>query len=215
MRQARGSLVLSKEEQMTFETAAMQLITPRVAFPPQQDLEPAAFAILDEAPADVVARETLLDDCFGSARFLKTCERLREGRTPAPGLAFVAKDAEGELIGTLRLWNIAAAGRAALLLGPLAVAHEARSLGIGGAMIRASLARARALGHHAVLLVGDAPYYQRFGFERRLTEKLTMPGPVERARFLGLELTAGTLEGANGRVTPSSAPMLRVMPCAA
>jgi predicted N-acetyltransferase YhbS len=162
---------------------------------------PQGFTIVDETPADVAARESLLDAAFGPARFLKTCERLREGQKPAPGLALVAKDDADELVATLRLWPIFAGGRRpALLLGPLAVADHARSLGIGARMIRESLARAEALGHRAVLLVGDAPYYAKFGFERRFTERLTMPGPVERARFLGLELAPGALAGAEGRV---------------
>ncbi|RTL84655.1 MAG: N-acetyltransferase [Hyphomicrobiales bacterium] len=162
-----------------------------------------AFAILDETAADVPAREALLDSAFGPARFLKTCERLREGRAPAPGLALVARDDEAELIATIRLWPVDAGGRPALLLGPLAVAEQARSLGLGAAMIRESLARAGALGHRAVLLVGDAPYYRRFGFERRFTETLTLPGPVERARFLGRELVPHALDGATGRVRPA------------
>ncbi|MGD9539758.1 MAG: GNAT family N-acetyltransferase [Methylocystis sp.] len=168
------------------------------------------FTLAEETPADVAAREALLDSAFGPARFLKTCQRLRDGSAPAPGLALVATDEEGALIGTLRLWPILAGGRDALLLGPLAVAASSRSLGIGRALIEESLDRARALGHRAVLLVGDAPYYARFGFERRFTERLTMPGPVERARFLGLELVAGALEGASGRVIPAAAPAINL-----
>jgi hypothetical protein len=166
------------------------------------------FTLAEETPADVAAREALLDDAFGPARFLKTCQRLRDGSAPAPGLALVATDSVGGLIGTLRLWPVLAGGRAALLLGPLAVAARARSLGVGGALIRESLARATDFGHRAVLLVGDAPYYARFGFERRFTEWLTMPGPVERARFLGLELVDGALSAAQGRVVPASTPAI-------
>ncbi|MGJ0620289.1 MAG: GNAT family N-acetyltransferase [Methylocystis sp.] len=164
------------------------------------------FALGEETPADVPAREALLDDAFGPARFLKTCQRLRDGSAPAPGLALVATDEDGALIGTVRLWPVLAGGRDALLLGPLAVAESSRSLGIGRALIEESLTRAADLGHRAVLLVGDAPYYARFGFERRFTERLTMPGPVERARFLGLELVAGALEGVRGRVIPAARP---------
>jgi len=166
------------------------------------------FTLAEETLADVAAREALLDDAFGPARFLKTCQRLRDGSAPAPGLALVATDSVGGLIGTLRLWPVLAGGRAALLLGPLAVAARARSLGVGGALIRESLARAADFGHRAVLLVGDAPYYTRFGFERRFTERLTMPGPVERARFLGLELVGGALSAAQGRVVPASTTAL-------
>ncbi|ATQ67609.1 MULTISPECIES: GNAT family N-acetyltransferase [Methylosinus] len=158
------------------------------------------FDIVDETPADVDAREALLDEAFGPARFLKTCERLRAGRRPARGLALVAMDDE-RLVATLRLWDIhAGPGRPALLLGPLAVARSHRSLGLGAAMIETGLARAAARGHGAVLLVGDAPYYERFGFDVALTEGLVMPGPVERERFLGLELIEGALAGAQGRV---------------
>lgn len=166
------------------------------------------FTLAEETLADVAAREALLDDAFGPARFLKTCQRLRDGSAPAPGLALVATDSVGGLIGTLRLWPVLAGGRAALLLGPLAVAAQARSLGVGGALICESLARAADFGHRAVLLVGDAPYYTRFGFERRFTERLTMPGPVERARFLGLELVDGALLSVQGRVIPASTPAL-------
>jgi predicted N-acetyltransferase YhbS len=159
------------------------------------------ISITEEAPADAYAREKLLDEAFGPARFLKTCERLREWRVPARGLALVAKYDE-RLIATLRLWPIfAGAGRPALLLGPLAVASDCRSLGIGAMMVEEALARAAARNHRAVLLVGDAPYYARFGFEPRLTKRLMMPGPVERERFLGRELVPGALAGAQGRVT--------------
>jgi predicted N-acetyltransferase YhbS len=157
--------------------------------------------ILDEAAADIGARELLLDAAFGPARAEKTCQRLRDGRRPAEGLSIVAKEA-GEIVGTLRLWHIAAGpGRPALLLGPLAVARSHRSLGLGTRLIGEALFRAVVRGHGAVLLVGDAPYYERFGFERRLTTKLVMPGFVEQERFLGLELAQGALADAAGRVT--------------
>ncbi|RNJ51278.1 GNAT family N-acetyltransferase [Methylocystis hirsuta] len=192
---------------MAFELACPHHVhASRVA--PQSRVVPAPFAIRDEAPGDARAREALLDDAFGPARFLKTCQRLRDGSAPAPGLALVATDGVGGPIGTLRLWPVLAGGRAALLLGPLAVSAEKRSLGIGGALIRESLARAADFGHRAVLLVGDAPYYVRFGFERRFTERLTMPGPVERARFLGLELVEGALRGVRGRVVAASTPAI-------
>ena len=155
-----------------------------------------------ERLADVAARERLLDDAFGPARFAKTCQRLRDGQMPARGLALVASDGR-RVVGTLRFWNIDAGGRAALLLGPLAVADTHRCEGIGGRLMRDGLARARRLGHRAVLLVGDAPYYARFGFERRFTTELVMPGAMEEDRFLGVELVSGALAAARGRVQPA------------
>ena len=49
--------------------------------------------------------------------------------------------------------------RPALLLGPLAVAPDRRSRGIGSTLMRHALREAARRGHGAVLLVGDAPYY--------------------------------------------------------
>lgn len=149
---------------------------------------------------DVPARERLLDACFPGNRRAKTSERLREGRLPARGLAFSATR-RGRLVGTLRLWHVETGdARPALLLGPLAVDPAIQGQGLGSVMMQAALGRAESLGHGAVLLVGDAPYYIRFGFDRTLAEGLTLPGPFERARFLGLELRAGALAGAEGLV---------------
>ncbi|WP_375463958.1 GNAT family N-acetyltransferase [uncultured Methylobacterium sp.] len=149
---------------------------------------------------DVAARERLLDACFGTNRSAKTSERLREGRLPARGLAFCATRA-GRLVGTLRLWHVeAGAGRPALLLGPLAVDPALQGQGLGRVLMQAGLGRAEALGHGAVLLVGDAPYYARFGFAEDAAAALTLPGPFARERFLGLELRRGALDGAEGLV---------------
>ncbi|BAU90758.1 N-acetyltransferase GCN5 [Methylorubrum populi] len=154
--------------------------------------------IRDEIAADVAAREHLLDACFGPSRFLKTSQRLREGRLPARGLALSAVRAE-KLVGTVRLWDVeTGCGRPALLLGPLAVDPALQGAGLGGTLMRTALAAATERGHGAVLLVGDAPYYARFGFERAKADGLYMPGPFERERFLGLELRAGALADAEG-----------------
>jgi predicted N-acetyltransferase YhbS len=170
-----------------------------------------------EAPADAGAREALLDLAFGRRRKAKTSQRLRDERLPADGLSFSAKNGAGRLIGTVRLWHVSAGPeRPALLLGPLAVHPSQRGRGAGSALIRTALARAAELGHRAVLLVGDEPFYRRFGFSREATTDLRMPGPFERERFLGLELTPGALAGASGIVTATGAalPQTDAMPTA-
>lgn len=162
--------------------------------------------IRDEHPHDIPAREALLDRCFGANRRAKTCERLREGRLPAGGLALTA-ERDGSLVGTVRLWHVEAGrGRAALMLGPVAVSPDLQGAGLGGALMREALARAAALGHGAVVLVGDRPYYERFGFSPDPTAALWLPGPFERGRFLGLELRPGALHGAVGLVRPTGVP---------
>ncbi|MGE3247209.1 MAG: GNAT family N-acetyltransferase [Beijerinckiaceae bacterium] len=158
--------------------------------------------IRDERAGDIAAREALLDSSLGEGRFAKTSERLREGRLPAEGLALSAT-VEGELAGTVRLWHVRAGECNALLLGPLAVSGKHRSSGLGGALMRAAIARAQGLGHEAILLVGDAPYYARFGFSADLTGGLDLPGPVDRERFLALELQENALRGACGMVFAS------------
>ncbi len=164
------------------------------------------FAIRHETPFDVAAREALLDLCFGAGRTRKTCERLREGRVPAHGLALVVEQ-DGRLVATIRLWDVSAGGRPALMLGPVAVEPALQGLGIGAKLIRDALGRAADSGHAAVLLVGDAPYYARFGFSRDVVAGLSLPGPYEEVRFLGRELVPGALTGAVGLVTGTGAPV--------
>lgn len=160
--------------------------------------------IVDEAPAHVGAREVLLDLSFGPDRFAKTSERLREGRLPA--FAYSALDEAGALVGTVRLWNVAdETGRNALLLGPLAVETRCRSQKVGERLMRHAINQAAMAGFGAVILVGDHAYYQRFGFNTGLIDNLTLPGPVERARFLALELKAGHLAGFAGCLLPTGA----------
>jgi len=128
----------------------------------------APFAIRAERALDVVAREALLDACFGDDRHTRTCQRLRDGRAPAEGLSLSAVR-QGRLVGTLRLWHVSAGGIPALMLGPLAVEASSRQLGVGAALMDHALAAAKARGHRAVILLGDAPYYARFGFSNRKT----------------------------------------------
>jgi predicted N-acetyltransferase YhbS len=166
----------------------------------------APFAIRAERAADVAAREALLDACFGENRHDRTCQRLRDGRAPAAGLALSAVR-EGTLVGTVRLWHVSAGGRPALVLGPLAVDPAFRELGIGAALMQQALAAARARGHAAVILLGDAPYYARFGFSPEKTGVLALPGPFERDRLLAIEFQAGALDGADGMIVATGAAL--------
>ncbi len=173
-------------------------------------IQPAfAFTIEAETHRDVAAREALLDRAMGPGRRRKSSEKIRRGRLPSQGLAFVARGADGRVVGTVRLWDVAMervisptrgeiGSCKALLLGPLAVEPSVKAAGIGSALMRHAVAQARLLGHGAILLVGDAPYYARFGFSADRTDRLAMPGPFEKHRFLALELRDGALDGAQG-----------------
>lgn len=167
-----------------------------------------ACIILNETVQDERAREALLDRAMGEGRRRKSSEKLRRGRLPSAGLAFVARGEDGTLLGTVRLWDIQAGHDAAgkpvraLLLGPLAVDPSVKGQGIGAALMHHATAEAARLGHGAIILVGDPEYYERFGFSGANTSGLAMPGPVERRRFLALELKQGHLDGAHGLLTP-------------
>ena len=164
---------------------------------PTRDAAP--FAIRAERASDVAAREALLDACFGETRHARTCQRLRDGRVPAEGLAFSAVH-RGRLVGTVRLWHASAGGVPALVLGPLAVDASCRSLGLGAVLMQHAIAAAKARGHGAVILLGDAAYYARFGFTADKTAGLSLPGAFEQERLLALELRDGALEGASGMI---------------
>ena len=115
--------------------------------------------------------------------------------------------AQGRLVGSVRLWHVSAGGVPALMLGPLAVDAASRKSGVGAALMQQALGIASQRGHGAVILLGDAPYYARFGFAAEKTGELALPGPFERDRLLGLELRDGALDGARGMIAAAGAPM--------
>jgi len=205
------------------------------------------ISIVAEQDADIAAREALLDIAMGPGRKRKSSEKLRRGRKPSEGLALVARESNGKVVGTVRLWDVAVGlvpppltpphkgeGVAdasespsplwggvrgggndvapALLLGPLAVDPAQKSAGVGSALMRHAIAEATRLGHRAIILVGDAGYYARFGFSAEKTGGLAMPGPFEKHRLLALELVPGALDGAFGVLRPTGRKARDVRP---
>ncbi len=150
------------------------------------------ITIQAERPQDGPAIEALLDAAFGPGRERKTVYRLRRGVPPVVELCLTLRR-ETALLATIRFWPILAGGAQGLLLGPLAVVPGTRGRGHGGRLIRHALDVARGHGHGFVLLVGEAEYYRRFGFAGAMAARFRLPGPVERNRFLGLELRPGAL----------------------
>lgn len=153
------------------------------------------FAILPEGPQDGPAIEHLLDLSFGPNRRRKISYRYRSGVAPIAELCLVARGADG-LVGSIRYWPVRLGDRPVLLLGPLAIDPERRGQGIGRALIRASLARAEAMGWRLVFLVGDPAYYAQHGF-RPVPAGVIMPGE-DPARLQYVTLGGAELPAAGG-----------------
>ncbi len=147
-----------------------------------------------EAPEDWWEVEALYDLCFAPGREALSSYRLREGVKPVAALCFVARDHE-VVGGAVRNWPVRVGGAAALLLGPIAVHPTRQGEGLGAFLIRKVLEEAPALGWDRVMLVGDAPYYGRFGFQR--LDGVGMPPPTNPERVLGW----GAWTGIRGQVT--------------
>lgn len=148
-----------------------------------------------EALADGPEVEALLDTCFAPGRTALSSYRLRDGVPPAHDLCLVARGRAGEVAGAIRFWPVRVGAHGAMLLGPVAVHPTRQGEGLGAFLIQSGLDRADAAGVERVLLVGDAPYYARFGFAR--LEDVTMPPPTNPARVLGV----WDWEGVTGLVT--------------
>jgi predicted N-acetyltransferase YhbS len=152
-----------------------------------------------ETPEDWWEVEALYDLCFAPGREALSSYRLRDDVPPVATLCTVARDAYGSLAGAIRFWPVRVGGARALLVGPIAVHPTHQGEGLGGALILESLERAAAEGWTRAMLVGDAPYYGRFGFHR--LEGVEMPPPTNPERVLGLDLAPGGWAGVTGRVT--------------
>ena len=157
------------------------------------------FRLLQETPEDEYEVEYLLDLCFAPGRTALSSYRLREGVPKVPGLSLVARDEFDILAGSISYWPIKIGeGHSALLLGPVAVHPIHQGEGLGALLINESLAKAEAAGWTRVVLVGDEPYYRRFGFTK--ADFLEMPPPTNPDRLLYRALTPNAFSGVHGLI---------------
>jgi predicted N-acetyltransferase YhbS len=162
------------------------------------------YQLEEETAADWWEVEALFDLCFAPGRNALSSYRLRDGVPSVSELCLVLRDDDGTLAAAIRHWPVQVAGRPVLLLGPVAVHPTRQGEGLGGYLIHESLAEARKLGWSRVLLVGDAPYYGRFGFRKRAD--VVMPPPTNPDRVLGFELVPGAWDGVAGPVEKAGPP---------
>ncbi|KQP95097.1 GCN5 family acetyltransferase [Methylobacterium sp. Leaf113] len=157
------------------------------------------LVIRHEHPGDADAIERLHARAFGPGRFARTAYRLREGTRPVADLCFTALVGT-YLVGSVRVGPAEAVGPL-LVLGPLTVDPSFEGRGIGASLMTACLDAATAAGHGLVILIGDAPYYRRFGFAPIPPGRLLPPSSVDPARFLWRALRPGAAEAVSGNVT--------------
>ena len=162
------------------------------------------FRLMQERPEDGPEVEWLLDLAFGPGRTGLSSYQLRQGVDPVRELSTIARDEYEVLAGAIRYWPvvIGEARAPALLLGPIAVHPTRQGEGLGALLMIESLDLARKRGWERVLLVGDAPYYSRFGFSRDLTLALDFPKPYNPDRLLGRALVEGAFSNCTGMVQP-------------
>ena len=159
------------------------------------------YRLEQETSEDWWEVEALFDLAFAPGREALSSYRLRDGIDPIGGLCLVARDSAGILAGAIRFWPVRVGAYKALLLGPVAVHPTRQGEGLGAILMDDSLARAGNLGWERVMLVGDAPYYGRFEFEK--LKRVEMPPPTNPDRVLGLALIDGAWAGINGMVEPA------------
>jgi predicted N-acetyltransferase YhbS len=160
------------------------------------------YRLEEETEDDWWDVEALLDLCFAPGRTALSSYRLRDGVPTVAPLCLTLRDEGNALAAAIRYWPVLVGGQDVLLLGPVAVHPTRQGEGLGGLLINESLAEAKRLGWERVLLVGDEPYYRRFGF-RRLTG-VEMPPPTNPDRILGLALKRGAWDGVTGLVTKAT-----------
>jgi predicted N-acetyltransferase YhbS len=160
-----------------------------------------SLTIRPETADDTAEIERLHERTFGPGRYAKSAYRLREGATHSLALSFTARIGT-LLVGSVWLTPVRIGEAKALLLGPLTVEPPFRDRGIGLRLMERAMAEAKTAGHQLILLVGDEPYYARAGFKRIPKGRIQFPGPVDSARLLVAELSAGAFDNVSGQVRP-------------
>lgn len=159
-----------------------------------------AYTLTAERPEHADAIERVLARAFGPGRYAKTSERVRErGAVLEPTLTRVALSDTGKLVGVCRIWRVKA-GAEIYFLGPLAVDPSEQAAGAGLTLVRDAVAACRANGGNGVILVGAERFFRPVGFNVVPAGRASLPGPVDPARLLWLELRPGGLDKVSGEL---------------
>lgn len=158
-----------------------------------------AITLAPEQPADWWEVEALYDLCFAPGRSALSSYRLRDEVSPIASLCLTARDGDAILAGAIRYWPVLVGDAPVALLGPVAVHPTRQGEGVAAMLIYRSLSAARKLGWDRVMLVGDPPYYSRYGFTP--LSGIHMPPPTNPDRIMGIALQPDAWRGVQGDVT--------------
>lgn len=156
--------------------------------------------IRPETEADGAAVRAVNEAAFETPAEADLVEALRRKHVP---LVSLVAEVEGEVVGHILFSPVSLHERPHLNvmgLAPMAVAPDHQHEGIGSALVRQGLARCKELGYRAVVVVGHAQYYPRFGFVPAHRHGLRCEYDVPADVFMVAELEAGALDGASGLV---------------
>ena len=142
--------------------------------------EPGSLVIRPESRHDLGAIRHVVAAAFGSEAEADLVDRIRASPDYVPEMALVA-EVDGEVVGHVMVSNAVIRNeygdRQISMLSPLAVLPGFQRAGIGGALVRASLAVAEAHGEPVVILEGSPAYYGRLGFEHSIKYGIEIPVP--------------------------------------
>ena len=156
--------------------------------------------IRPERASDIAAIHEVNQAAFETNTEADLVDALR--REASPIVSLVAEEAGG--IAGYILFSPAtlAADPAVRVMGlaPMAVLPARQRKGIGSALVLAGLEECRKLAAAAVIVLGHAGYYPRFGFVPASRFGLRSEYDVPDDVFMAMELEAGALQGKGGTV---------------
>lgn len=161
-------------------------------------MQATQYHIATEVAEDWWEVEELYDLSFAPGRSALSSYRLRDEVEPVADLCLTARDNDGVLAGAVRNWPVRIGDQESLLLGPIAVHPTRQGEGLAALLMGRCIDRAKNTGWHRIMLVGDAPYYARFGFQK--LEGVEMPPPTNPERVLGLALSDSAWNNVFGQV---------------
>lgn len=156
--------------------------------------------IRPEQPADIQGTRAVNLAAFETSAEANLVDVLRERADPVVSLVADAGDA---IVGHILFSPATLPGHPELRvmgLAPMAVAPARQRQGIGAALIHEGMEQCRRLGFGAIIVLGHADYYPRFGFKPASRFGLRSEYEVPDDVFMALELVQGSLKGTSGTI---------------